>query len=148
MSGASLHIVCPHCLAVNRIPPDRPSREANCGKCHYRLFSGKPVDANAQAFDRYIERNDIPVVVDFWAPWCGPCKAMAPGFERAAAELEPRVRLLKVNADEAPSIAARYGVQSIPTMLMFAHGKLVAQHVGAMGGRGVTTWIQQHQQDM
>ncbi len=109
MTGLGLHVVCPSCGAINRIPKDRPAGQAKCGTCHQKLFSGKPVTANAVTFERHITRNDIPVIVDFWAPWCGPCLAMAPAYERAAAELEPNYRLLKVNTEEEQSLAARYG---------------------------------------
>jgi thioredoxin 2 len=110
MTGSGVHVVCPSCSAINRIPPDRSAKQANCGTCRHKLFSGKPIAANAATFERHITRNDIPVVVDFWAPWCGPCLAMAPAYERAAAELEPDYRLLKVNTEEEQSVAARYGI--------------------------------------
>jgi thioredoxin 2 len=125
-----IQVVCPHCTSVNRIPPDRPAAEAKCGKCHNRLFTGEPIVLTAATFDKHIERNDMPVVVDFWAPWCGPCKAMAPIFERAAKELEPRVRFAKLNVDEEPAIAARYGIGGIPTLIVFEHGKIAKQQTG------------------
>ena len=125
-----IHVVCPHCNAVNRVAPDRPAAEAVCGNCKQRLFTGEPIALTSQNFDKHIERNDIPVVVDFWAPWCGPCRAMAPIFDRAAKELEPRVRFAKVNVDEEPSIAARYGIRGIPMLIVFDHGKVAKQHAG------------------
>ena len=112
MADSTRHVVCPHCSAINRTPPDRPARQAKCGTCHQKLFSGKPASADAETFERHITRNDIPVMVDFWAPWCGPCLAMAPAYERAAAELEPDFRLLKVNTEEEPALAARYGIRA------------------------------------
>ncbi len=125
-----IHAVCPHCNAVNRIAPDRPAAEGVCGKCKQPLFSGHPIALTAETFDKHIERNDMPVIVDFWAEWCGPCRAMAPIFERAAKELEPRARFAKLNVDEEPSIAARYGVRGIPTLIVFDHGKVMKQHAG------------------
>ena len=126
----SFNVVCPHCDAVNRIAAGRPAAEAKCGACKKLLFSGEPIALTAANFDKHLERNDIPVVVDFWAPWCGPCRAMAPIFERAAKELEPRVRFAKVNVDEEPSIAGRYGIRGIPTLIVFDHGKVAKQQAG------------------
>ena len=140
MTGSGVHVVCPSCSAINRIPPDRPARQAKCGTCHQKLFSGKPVAANAATFERHITRNDIPVIVDFWAPWCGPCLAMAPAYERAAAELEPDYRLLKVNTEEEQSLAARYGIRSIPTLMLFMHGREIARRAGASDTRGIVSW--------
>ena len=126
----SLHVVCPQCASVNRVPSDRPATEAVCGACKAQLFPGHPIALTGATFDRHLERTDAPVVVDFWAPWCGPCRAMAPIFERAAKELEPRARFAKVNVDEEPSISARYGIRGIPTLIVFDHGKVVKQHAG------------------
>ncbi|HME83582.1 MAG TPA: thioredoxin TrxC [Roseiarcus sp.] len=128
--SAPLHTVCPHCNAVNRVAPDRPAAEAVCGSCKSRLFPGEPVALTAANFDKHIERSDMPVIVDFWAPWCGPCRAMAPIFARAAKELEPRARFAKVNVDDEPAIAARYGIRGIPTLIAFDHGKVAKQHAG------------------
>ena len=128
--SSPVHVVCPHCNAVNRIAPGKPADEAVCGACKRPLFEGEPIRLTAANFDKHLERNDIPVIVDFWAPWCGPCRAMAPVFERAAKELEPRVRLAKVNVDEEPAIAGRYGIRGIPTLIAFDRGKVVKQHAG------------------
>jgi thioredoxin 2 len=128
--SAPLHTVCPHCNAVNRVPPDRPAAEALCGACKSRLFPGEPVALTAANFDKHIERSDMPVIVDFWAPWCGPCRAMAPIFARAAKELEPRARFAKVNVDDEPAIAGRYDIRGIPTLIVFDHGKVAKQHAG------------------
>jgi thioredoxin 2 len=144
MDRSSRHVVCTHCGAVNRIPADRPAQQAKCGSCHRPVFEGKPVAANAESFERHRTRSDIPVVVDFWAPWCGPCLAMAPAYERAAAELEPDYRLLKVNAEEEPALAARYNIRSIPTMMVFARGKPIAQTAGAMNTAGIISWVRTH----
>jgi thioredoxin 2 len=140
MTSSAVHVVCPSCGAINRIPRDRPAGQAKCGTCHQGLFSGKPVVAHAATFERHLTRNDIPMIVDFWAPWCGPCLAMAPAYERAAAELEPDYRLLKVNTEEEQSLAARYGIRSIPTLMLFAHGREVARRAAASDTRGIVSW--------
>ena len=140
MTGSTVHIVCPSCGVINRIPPDRPARQAKCGTCHKSLFVGAPIMADAATFERHITRNDIPVIVDFWAPWCGPCHAMAPAFERAAGELEPGYRLLKVNTEEEPTLAARYNISSIPTLMLFMGGREIARRAGASDTRGIVSW--------
>lgn len=140
MPDLARHIVCPSCGAVNRIPPSRPAHQAKCGNCHLLLFQGKPVAADEVTFERHIARNDIPVLVDIWAPWCQPCLAMAPAYERAAAELEPDFRLLKVNADEAQQLVARFAVRSIPTLMLFARGAPIARTSGALDTRRITEW--------
>ena len=137
----SLHIVCPACDTVNRIQTSRLDDRPSCGKCKQQLFTGSPVTLDERNFDKQITRNDIPVVVDFWAPWCGPCKIMAPAFEEAAAELEPRVRLAKLNTEEATSVAARYNIQSIPTLAIFDHGREVVRQAGAMPKPQLVQWV-------
>jgi thioredoxin 2 len=144
MSGQARNIVCPHCDAVNRVPADKPAGQAKCGRCHKPLFSGKPLPVSAKSFAVHIQRNDIPVVVDFWADWCGPCKVMAPAFERAAEELEPEVRFLKVDTEAEPELAARYEIRSIPMLIMFRKGKIVAQRAGASDARSLRSWIEQN----
>src|ERR1700677_1782335 len=126
----STHVVCPHCSAVNRVPADRPASEAKCGACKANLFTGEPIVLTAKTFDKHVERNDMPLIVDFWAPWCGPCRTMAPIFDKAAKELEPRARFAKVNVDEEPAIAARFGIRGIPTLIAFEKGKVAKQHAG------------------
>ena len=137
----SLHIVCPHCDAVNRIPVARLGEQPKCGKCHRQLFDSHPIALTSANFQRHISRNDIPVVVDFWAPWCGPCKMMAPQFEQAAAQLEPRVRLAKVNTEAEQALGAQYGIRSIPTLALFRGGKEVARQPGAMGAADIVRWV-------
>lgn len=137
------HIVCPHCDAVNRIPPDRLRDAPKCGNCHQALFDAKPRDLDGEAFRKQISRNDIPVVVDFWAPWCGPCRMMAPEFERASAELGPSARLVKLNTDAEPDIAAQFGIRGIPTMIMFRNGREVARQSGAMRSADILLWVQE-----
>ncbi|MCC7273991.1 MAG: thioredoxin TrxC [Alphaproteobacteria bacterium] len=144
MSAESRHVVCPHCDGMNRIPADRRATAARCGHCHAPLFTGTPIAADEAKFTRHVARNDIPVLVDFWAAWCGPCRAMAPAFERLAAEMEPDIRLLKVDVDAQPAVAARYGIRSIPTLILFRAGAVAAQAAGAMDARGLHAWVHQH----
>jgi thioredoxin 2 len=137
----SQHIVCPDCSAVNRIPAARIAEGPKCGKCRKSLFSAHPLELTAKTFQKNIGRNDIPVVVDFWAPWCGPCKMMAPAFEQAAEELEPSARLAKLNTEEERDIAARFRIQSIPTLVLFKNGREVARQPGAMGAADIVRWV-------
>jgi len=139
-----LHIVCPHCQAVNRVPRERSGTAPNCGKCHRPLFEGKPVEVDEAAFQKHLTRNGIPLLVDFWAPWCGPCKMMAPEFVKAAAQLEPRVRLLKVDTDAQQALGARYAIRSIPTLALFRDGREVARQAGAMQAAGILQWVRSH----
>jgi len=132
MSPSSPIVVCPHCQSANRIPAARLADQPLCGKCKEKLFTGHPVALTDQSFDRHLSRSDLPLVVDFWAPWCGPCRMMAPFFEQAATELEPRVRLAKVNTDENPGLGRRYQINSIPTTAVFKQGREVVRQPGAM----------------
>jgi thioredoxin 2 len=137
----SIHVVCPHCDTVNRIQAARMNDRPGCGKCKQKLFTGNPVVLTECNFDKQITRNDIPVVVDFWAPWCGPCRMMAPAFKQAATELEPRVRLAKLNTEEAQSIAAQFNIRSIPTLAIFDHGREVTRQAGAMHQAQLMQWV-------
>ena len=137
----SLHIVCPHCNSVNRLPSARAAEEPKCGKCSKPLFVAQPLDLTDSNFQTHVSRSDIPVVVDFWAPWCGPCKMMAPAFAQAASELEPSFRLAKLNTDTETSTAAQFRIQSIPTIAIFRHGEEVARQPGAMSAADIVRWV-------
>ena len=131
---------CPHCGALNRVPPARLAEQPDCGKCHRPLFTGKPLVLDAAGFALHVERSQVPVLVDFWAPWCGPCRMMAPHFEQAAAQLEPQVRLAKVDTEAEPSLGSRFDIRSIPTLALFAGGREVARQAGAMGAADIVRW--------
>ncbi len=134
-------IVCPACAAINRVPPEKSVAEAKCGKCHASLFDGHPVALDSRAFAKHVGRSSIPVVVDFWAAWCGPCKTMAPEFEKAAAAMEPRVRFAKLDTEAAQDVAGQLGIRSIPTMILFQNGREVARQSGAMPAGHIIQWL-------
>ncbi|MEW8508815.1 MAG: thioredoxin TrxC [Candidatus Thiodiazotropha sp.] len=139
----ALHVVCPHCDGINRIPAERLGDGAKCGKCHQSLFPGKPLELDERRFTRHAQKSEIPLLIDFWAPWCGPCQMMAPAFEGAAVQLEPAVRLIKVNTEEAQQLGARFAIRSIPTLMLMRGGREVARQAGAMDQGGIVQWTRQ-----
>jgi len=137
-----LLLACPQCLTVNRVPSERLGEDPKCGKCGARILDGKPVALAEASFDRFVRDSDLPVVVDFWAAWCGPCRAMAPAFERAAEDLKSRVRFAKLDTELAQGIAARFGLRSIPTMILFRSGREAARTAGAMDAGRIRSWLE------
>ncbi len=138
----SAHLVCPLCSAVNRVPTEKLILKPRCGSCHENLFGHPPQELSAGNFQKVTTRNEIPVVVDFWAPWCGPCLSMAPAFADAAKQLEPKVRFAKLNTEQEPSIGGELSIKGIPSLVIFSGGKEIARQSGAMPQSEIVRWIQ------
>ena len=144
MSQLALHLVCGHCGAVNRVPGARLQEGPKCGRCHAPVLDGTPVELSEADFDAFVGRNDLPLVVDFWAEWCGPCKMMAPAFAQVAREQRVQFRLAKLDTETSPAIAGRYAIRSIPTLILFRHGQEVDRAVGALDAGRLRAWLQRH----
>jgi len=140
----SIIIPCPHCDTLNRVPAERRGERGKCGNCGKSLFTGHPLALSTSRFDRHAKSADLPLLVDFWAEWCGPCRAMAPVFEAAAAQFEPRLRFAKVDSDAEPELARRYNVRAIPTLILFRGGREIARHSGAMPANALAQWVNQN----
>lgn len=140
MNELPIVVACPHCHCLNRVPGAKLGQGPQCGKCHQPIFVGKPVALTGAEFDRHALNSELPLLVDFWAPWCGPCLSMAPQFEAAAKSLEPRMRLAKVDTQAEQELGAQFDIRSIPTMVMFQGGREINRQSGAMGAAQIVQW--------
>jgi thioredoxin 2 len=140
------HIVCPHCAATNRVPDEKMTADsgATCGKCKQPLFTGKPIEATAESFGKQLRNSDLPLIVDFWAPWCGPCRNFAPTFAQVAAQMPTQARFIKVNTEEQQQLAAQFAIRSIPTLMVFKGGQKVGEISGALGAPQFVQWVKQY----
>ncbi len=139
-----MQIVCGHCFTINRVPEDRLGHGPRCGKCHRPLLDGQPVELDESNFERFVRHNDLKVVVDFWAPWCGPCRMMAPAFAEAASKLALQARFAKVNTENSPELAGRFSIRSIPTLVLLHSGREIDRLSGALNAPQITQWVSSH----
>ncbi len=139
-----MRVICPHCLSVNNIPQKESYKKANCGKCKQSLLDNKPVELTNANFDEVVVNSDIPVIIDFWAPWCGPCKMMAPVFEKTAQNFALKTLFAKVNTENEQNLGARFGIRSIPTLIIFKNGKEVERVSGALDATSLSSLVSKH----
>jgi thioredoxin 2 len=144
MNGEKIIIACAHCDALNRLPVDRLAENPHCGVCKERIFQASPVNVGASNFAAHVQRSELPVLIDFWAPWCGPCVQMAPAFAQAAAILEPTMRLVKIDTEAEPELGGRFNIRSIPTLAMFKGGREMARQSGSISQQQIVQWARSH----